>query len=184
MAKRARASDAVGKRVGGALYIHREAVGLLGGERERVAEAEARVPSAEWSVAKIERSTISLLLYESFDVDFPALLRSTKVDLKSGAVASTDYAGRANPPILHRKELLLPPDDPRLPKFRALTAAAEEHGLFDETNKIGTRAAWNARIEAAGLVLRNGRLLRADEEHLEPLPIRLKRKHHPRIQQL
>lgn len=72
-----------------------------------------------------------------------------------------------NPPILHRKELLLPPDDPRLPKFKALTAAAEEHGLFAESNKIGTRDAWNKRIEAAGLVLTNGRLLRADEEHLE-----------------
>jgi DNA phosphorothioation-associated putative methyltransferase len=157
----------VGKRVGGALYVHRDALRLLAAERERVAEAAALAPSAEWNVAKIEKSTVSLLLYESFDVDFPALIRSTKVDLNSRAAASTDYGSRANPPILHRKELLLPPDDPRLPKFRALTAAAEEHGLFAETNKIGTRAAWSRRIEAAGLILRNGRLLRADEEHLE-----------------
>jgi DNA phosphorothioation-associated putative methyltransferase len=71
------------------------------------------------------------------------------------------------PCILHRKELLLPPDDPRLPAFRALTAAAEEHGLFDEPNKIGTRKAWEARIVEAGLVLRGHRLVPADEEHVE-----------------
>ena len=72
---------------------------------------------------------------------------------KSGAVTPTDYRSRANPPILHRKERLLPPNDPRLPKFRALTAAAEEHGSVRESNKIGTREHGNARIEAAGLVL-------------------------------
>ena len=68
------------------------------------------------------------------------LLASTRVDFPTGAVSRTDYRKRISPPILHRKELLLPPDDPRLPKFRALTAAAEEHGLFREPNKIGTRA--------------------------------------------
>ena len=57
------------------------------------------------------------------------------------------------------------PDDPRLPKFRALTSAAEDHGLFAEANKIGTRAAWSAKIAAAGLTLRGGRLLRDDEDH-------------------
>jgi DNA phosphorothioation-associated putative methyltransferase len=157
----------VGKRVGGALYVHRDALALVPAGSARVAAAEAAAPSAEWNVAKIERYSVSLLLYEPFDVDFPALLRSTKVDVKSGTVTSTDYAARKNPPILHRKETLLPPDDPRMPKFRALTAAAEEHGLFAEANKIGTRGAWNARIEAVGLVLRNGRLLRTDEEDLE-----------------
>jgi DNA phosphorothioation-associated putative methyltransferase len=167
LAECARTRDAVGKRVGGVLYVHRDALALVPSGSARVAKAEAAAPLAEWNVAKIERYSVSLLLYEPFDVDFPALLRSTKVDLKSGAVTSTDYARRTNPPILHRKETLLPPDDPRLPKFRALTAAAEEHGLFAAANKTGTRAAWNARIEAVGLVLRNGRLLRADEEHLE-----------------
>jgi DNA phosphorothioation-associated putative methyltransferase len=166
LAERIRKPVGVGKRVGGALYVHRDALALLPEESARVAEAQDAAPYAEWNVAKIERHSVSLLLYEPFDVDFPALLRSTKVDLKSRAVTHMEYASRSNPPILHRKEALLPPDDPRLPKFRALTAAAEEHGLA-EANKIGTRAAWNSRIEAAGLVLRNGRLLRTDEEHLE-----------------
>jgi DNA phosphorothioation-associated putative methyltransferase len=110
---------------------------------------------------------VSLLLYESFEEPFPALLSSVKVDLESGVTARTDYRGRKNPPILHRKELLLAPDDPRLPAFRALTAAAEKFGLFRESNTIGTRTAWRARIEAAGLILKNGKLLRSGEDTVE-----------------
>ena len=156
---------AVGKRIGGALYIHKEALGLLAEEADKVEKAESMAPAVCWNIAKIEKSTVSLLQYEPFEIDFPALLTSTRVDLLSGTVTQTDYKKRANPPILHRKELLLAPDDPRLPKFRALTSAAEDHGLFVEVNKIGTRAAWSAKIAAAGLTLRGGRLLRDEEEH-------------------
>jgi DNA phosphorothioation-associated putative methyltransferase len=155
----------VGKRVGGALYVHKDALGLLANEAVTVEKAKSCAPSVRWNVAKVEKSSVSLLLYEPFETDFPALLASTKVDLVSGVVTHADYSKRANPPILHRKELLLAPNDPRLPKFRALTSAAEDHDLFAEPNKIGTRAAWNAKIAAAGLTLCGGRLLRDDEEH-------------------
>lgn len=165
---RAETHPKVGKRVGGALYVHRDALAMIGEDAHRVRAAAEMAGASEWNVAKIEKSSVSLLLYESFDGSpFPALLASTKIDPSSGAVTHTDYRGRANPPILHRKELLLPPDDPRLPAFRALTAAAEEHGLFVDSNKIGTRKAWQARIADAGLVLRGHRLVPADEEHVE-----------------
>jgi DNA phosphorothioation-associated putative methyltransferase len=157
----------VGKRVGGAFYVHKDALSLVSDKTSRVGEAERIAGPLEWNVAKIEKSSVSLLLYESFDVDFPALLASVKVDFGTGAVSSIDYRGRENPPILHRKEVLLPPDDPRLPKFRALTISAEERGLFRDSNKIGTREAWLARIAEAGLVLRGGKLVSEDEEHLE-----------------
>lgn len=133
-----------------------------------VSTAESAVGISDWNVAKIEKKSVSLLLYESFDDSpFPALLKSTKVDLSTGKTTFTDYRGRANPPILHRKELLLPPDDSRLPVFRALTAAAEEHGLFKDSNRIGTRKGWESRIAEAGLVLRGHRLVPSDEEHVE-----------------
>jgi DNA phosphorothioation-associated putative methyltransferase len=157
----------VGKRVGGSLYIHRDALPLLGELVLRVEEAEKHANGAAWNVAKIEKTSISLLLYESFDTDFPALLASAKVALPAGTVRRTDYQSRANPPILHRKELLLPPDDPRMPQFRALTAAAEDHGLFRNPNRIGTRAAWDELIAQAGLRLHKGRLVRVDDEHIE-----------------
>jgi DNA phosphorothioation-associated putative methyltransferase len=157
-----------GKRVGGALYLHKDALALLGGETARVRDAESLARYPEWNVVKIEKESISLLLYESFDQSaFPALLTSFKVNFASGQVASRDYRNRANPPILHRKELLLPLDDRRLPTFRALTAVAEEHGLFRDSKRIGTRKAWETRIAEAGLILRGHRLVRAAEEHVE-----------------
>jgi hypothetical protein len=157
----------VGKRVGGSLYVHRDALSLLGTLATRVLDAEKIAENQDWNVAKIEKASVSLLIYESFDADFPALLVSTKVVLPSGPVTRTDYRRRANPPILHRKELLLAPHDPRLPQFRALTAAAEDHGLFKNPNRIGTRAAWNALITQAGLVLRNRRFHSANDKMVE-----------------
>jgi DNA phosphorothioation-associated putative methyltransferase len=157
----------VGKQVGGAVYIHKDAASELGELAERVIEAAGRVPGFTWNVAKIEKKSVSLLLYQPFETAFPALLESARVHLATNQVTRIDYRRRSNPPILHRKELLLSRDDPRLPQFRALTAAAEEHGLFSEPTKIGTLAAWTARISSAGLVLRNNQLVKANELHFD-----------------
>lgn len=156
-----------GKRVGGSLYIHRDATPLLGSQYATLQVALAIAPDTKWNVAKIQKSSVSLLTYETFDSDFPALLHATTVNIQTGSVRETDYRNRKNPPILHRKELLLPPQDPRLPQFRALTAAAEEHGLFKDANKIGTRNAWLAKIVSAGLKLQNGRLVDANDDGLD-----------------
>lgn len=162
-------NSSIGKKVGGALYIHRGALPLaVGIDLGAITRAETCAGDREWNVVRIANGSVSLLLYESFDdAPFPALLASTKVNLASGDVSHANYRNRTNPPILHRKELLLPADDPRLPAFRALTAAADEHGLFRESHKIGTRKRWEARIAEAGLVLRGHRLVPLDEEHVE-----------------
>jgi DNA phosphorothioation-associated putative methyltransferase len=157
-----RSTQGIGKRIGGSLYVHRDALSLIGAAADPVEEADRLANSPNWNVAKIEKGSVSLLLYEPFDIEFPALLESTKVSLGDGTASRTDYRKRVNPPILHRKELLLPPQDPRLPQFRALTRAAEEYGLFAHPNRIGTRAAWAKLIASAGLILRKGRLLPAD----------------------
>jgi DNA phosphorothioation-associated putative methyltransferase len=157
----------VGKRIGGSLYVHRDAVPLIGDIAAVIDDAEHLAEWPTWNVAKIEKSSVSLLLYESFDKDFPALLQSVKITLPEGKTTRTNYAQRSNPPILHRKELLLPPDDPRLPHFRSLTRAAEDFGLFANPNKIGTRSAWNALIAEAGLTLHNGKLLLDSEEKVD-----------------
>jgi DNA phosphorothioation-associated putative methyltransferase len=156
-----KAGVAVGKKVGGFLYLHRNAVGhadrtLL--DALRVAEAAAG--DFEWNVAKLSKGRVSLLTYEDFDAHaFPALLHAVAVDLASGQAAATDYSGRDNPPILHRKELLIAPDDPRMPAFRAVTRKAEEHGLFADPKAIGTRRAWEAKVSAAGLKISGPSLL-------------------------
>ncbi len=154
--RRGSATLEVGKRVGAALYVHREAASWLAPELlERLETAIRLAGEITWNVAKIVRGGASLLLYEDFDeVAFPALLRSTAVVLEGRKAKSLDYTASANPPILHRKELLLAPNDPRRPTFAALTRAAEEHGLFRQPNRIGTRRAWAKLIEDAGLELR------------------------------
>jgi hypothetical protein len=108
-----------GKRIGDNTYVHVEALSGLSDQ------AIERVRSAE-TVAGIERSknynivrmhgdggTLALLSYPRFFEDpFPALQESWLVDLSVGSVRHRTYADSLNPPILHRKELLLPSDDP------------------------------------------------------------------------
>ncbi|WP_165820212.1 DNA phosphorothioation-associated putative methyltransferase [Microvirga sp. KLBC 81] len=146
-------SQSVGKRVGGFLYVHRDALDLIDPKLSQlVARCAESVPDLPWNVAKLSPSEVSLLVYEDFDkAAFPALLKSAKVDPVTGYVTKRDYEGRDSPPILHRKEILLRPDDPRIPKFSALTADAEAHGLFKNSNSIGTKRKWEERLKEAGV---------------------------------
>lgn len=153
-----------GKVVGGALYLHVTAVASADEQtRSSIDLAAATAGHVSWNVAKVRCGFVSLLTYEPFDdIAFPALLEAIRVNLNDGAVVRTEYRFRANPPILHRKETLLCLDDPRRPAFAAVTRLAEEHNLFSEPHRIGTRKAWAERVEAAGLVMQGARLFRRD----------------------
>jgi DNA phosphorothioation-associated putative methyltransferase len=153
----------VGKRVRGATYVHASALPELDEcNQALVNNATARAVDFRWNVAKVSPEAVSLLLYEDFDAEaFPALLASVRVDLGTGRTNAVDYRKRANPPILHRKEELLLLDDPRRPRFAALTRAAEEHGLFREPTKIGNRLQWRGLVNAANL--------RIDGQNLVPI---------------
>ena len=154
------ASSPVGKRVGGAVYLHVSAVpAAVPDLRARIERASATA-NTPWNVAKVAGQAVSLLLYEDFDVAaFPALLAAVRVAADGGEVVRTDYRTRANPPVLHRKEALLLATDPRRPAFTALTRIAEEKGLFAEPHRIGTRNAWLARVADAGLEVRGAKLV-------------------------
>ena len=143
----------VGKLVGGFLYIHRDALDLVEASlAERAQRCQEIVGDFEWNVAKLSRNEVSLLQYSCFDENgFPVLLRSAKIKLLTGEATFTDFSLRANPPILHRKELLLRWDDARRPKFAGLTKAAEDYGLFANPSKIGTRQRWLALLTSKGL---------------------------------
>ena len=120
-----------------------------------------------WNVLRIAKGSVTFLQYGSFEqAAFPALLKSLKVSEDCNP-RRIDYRKRSNPPILHRKELLLLPDDVRLPQFRALTRAAEERGLFEEPHKIGTRLAWERRVAEAGLCIMGQSLVPAGEDQVE-----------------
>lgn len=146
----------VGKHIGGRIYVHRSAQALLPGPLAEMAgvlllvcpEAEARA-----NVLKLDEAarTVSALNYpDFFSAAFPELREAWRIDLSDGRVSYRNYADSLNPPILHRKELLLPTDHPDRPRFAALTAQAESLGLFEESRAIGFRDAWEVRITQAG----------------------------------
>jgi hypothetical protein len=127
------------KSVGGRTYLHVDSVSRLDAERAaRVAEARRLVEAsgrAQFNLARLDDTGpgVALLNYPALDDDpFPALSESWLVDLEQGTVSYRTYADSLNPPILHRKELLLVADHPRRAEYAALTAACEAVGLFDD----------------------------------------------------
>ncbi|MGE4090047.1 MAG: hypothetical protein AB7G75_04315, partial [Candidatus Binatia bacterium] len=135
--------------------------------REQVQQAARHAgleTAAEFNVIKIddEGQRISLLYYENFfEGPFPALQRSYVVDLLSGQTKHLRYDLSANPPILHRKELLLPHDHPQVPLFAALTAQLEAVGLFCNARQIGFARQWQARLRSAGYAVYEHQLVAA-----------------------
>jgi DNA phosphorothioation-associated putative methyltransferase len=154
---------AVGKRVADNLYAHITAVTRWPEDmrtRIEVAASLVQVTSGKhYNVVKMHESgeQLSLLAYEDFDASpFPALSKSWRVNLLTASVVYRDYAQSSNPPILHRKELLLAPDDPRIACWSELTRTAESLGLFENTSRIGFRAQWLEQIAAKGYTLDGG----------------------------
>lgn len=152
-----------GKHVGGFSYYHV----LLVSKREDVltwfnwVRSQTDEPGFEFNVVKLNRrSRVSFLRYEDFGVVFPSLLGALTCDLIRGTVRTTSYAGRRNPPILHRKELLLPADSPLVPGAARLTKVLEGRGAFSSATRIGTRDGWMARLALLGLRVREGELVR------------------------
>lgn len=156
----------VGKRTSDALYVHIDAVPDLPPIMQ-VYEGCARhlagtVPEANLVKLALDKSKVSYLIYPNFDHDpHPALAASWVVNLPDLSVSVRDYRDRDNPPILHRKDLLVPADYPRRDTFARLTAQEERHGLLDDATTIGTRNGWNTRLAETGWQLRGHRLVRA-----------------------
>ena len=136
-------------------------------------------PLPLWNIVKISArgDAVSLLCYPEFDdVGHPALAASLVLRLvpapdeaKTTQQASptelasarlTEYRGRANTPVLHRKELFVAPDYPHAKLFRALSAAEVAAGLLQNAHLVGYRLQWEQRLQAAGYRVDGHRLLR------------------------
>lgn len=116
--------------------------------------------SFSYNVVKLNRtSRVSFLRYETFCATFPALLACVSCDLGAGAARVSDYARRQNPPILHRKELLLWPDDPLAEAGARLTAGLEAKGAFADRQLIGTRDGWARTLATLGLSINDGKVV-------------------------
>lgn len=155
----------IGKKVFDDLYIHVSAVELIEHEEHRtlLQHALARIPSRDDvtpNVAKLNQKNgrISLLAYSDFENDpFPQLLASWSfaTDLQTPPIYRT-YESSLNPPILHRKELLVPPTYPGREAWVLLTETAEALGLFDDARTIGFRLNWDRLIESKGYRIADG----------------------------
>lgn len=144
---------AVGKLVRGALYVHRAAIGALAEEvRAMIDKAVAIAGATRWSVVRVEKHVVGLLEYQDFDAAaFPRLIASTRVNVATGELVRTDFSRSVNPLILHRKEQLVMPDDPRVRRWGETTRMLVERGLFRDSHAIGRQGAWNKRLAQAGL---------------------------------
>jgi hypothetical protein len=145
------------KTIQGRTYVHIDAFASLPREtREKIDQASrvAGIADAQrFNVARLESSAeyLALLNYPSFFTDgFPALHESWNVDLANGRVTYRTYQDSLNPPILHRKELMLGEDHPSRNEFEALTMAAEQIGLFDNPTRIGFREQWLKLVREKG----------------------------------
>lgn len=148
-----------GKRVADELYIHLSAVDTIQDATTRQAIDSAiqeLLPQTSHvpNVAKINVVTgrLSLLSYpDFFDSPFPVLAASWV--FPPGAATPTwhrTYTDSLNPPILHRKELLIDSSHPRRERWVNLTKAAENLGLFDDVATIGFRLNWDRLIQSKG----------------------------------
>jgi len=151
-----------GKRIADEFYIHLSAIETIQDAATRQAIDRAvqcllsqtsHVPN----VAKINVVTgrLSLLSYpDFFDSPFP-VLAATWV-FPPGAVAPAShrtYTDSLNPPILHRKELLVSASHPQRERWANITKTAESLGLFDDVATIGFRLNWDRLIQSRGYSL-------------------------------
>ncbi len=154
-----------GKKLRNAQYVH---LGFLSECSPGLAELIetvrllARADSA-YNVIKFHHfePTISFLCYpDFFEAPHPELQSSITVNLTLGKVRKHDYRDSANPPILHRKETLLPPDHQLAEKFQGLTKAEEVEGLYANPRTIGFKLNWESLLAAKGLGYSGHELIR------------------------
>lgn len=151
------AQSRIGKKIYTRTYVHVSCLDLLDHALRSTALAAAEKaglrPDEHFNVIRLEQdlTRVALLAYRDFfDSPYPELQQSWNIDFESGVVGHRTYEGSLNPPILHRKELLLPKDHPRAPECSQLTATAEAIGLFDDTTRIGFRGQWYQLIRDKG----------------------------------
>jgi DNA phosphorothioation-associated putative methyltransferase len=146
-----------GKRIGQHLYQH---VSLTSGNPEEVGALitqavviASETTSPDFNVIKIkdDGASVSLLDYAGFfEEGFPILRQYWAVDLETRTCRYRSYEDSPNPPVLHRKELLLSKQHPQYGDFTKLTKAAESLGLFDDSSSIGFYAQWGATLKKTG----------------------------------
>ena len=156
----------IGKQVADALYIHKDAFKALPFELGQFIQAVAKalkIEDEKWHLVKLNKHLfrLSLLCYPDFYTDpYPCLQQSVTVDLSKLTHRITSYADSENPPILHRKELMILPDSASYKDFKQITQEGENAGLYKNPRLIGFKQSWLNIIFQQGYELLNGHLFR------------------------
>lgn len=154
-----------GKSTPQAIYVHQSIL-----QNSKILEFINRIQAAlkqssfQWQIAKFSKQSFqfSLLAYPDFDNEaYPELKTSLFVDLSKKHHRINDYSKSDNPPILHRKELMVTSDYPFFEEFTLITQEGDLAGLYENTRSIGFKLGWQATIVQAGYELVDGRLFRA-----------------------
>ena len=149
-----------GKIVGGATYFHKSALHLLGTTHQKMIKTavELNRNKQKWNVVKFHKqfcNKLSFLDYQSFsDFEFPCLKFSYQTDLEYLTFKSRKHSN-INPPILHRKELLMDPSHPNFIKFCNLTKTLEKLGAFENITKLGTKLRWEDELSRLFILIKN-----------------------------
>lgn len=156
--------EEIGKRVIDDLYLHLSALGQMPdrSHREMIEAAVRRLPpsASAINVAKLNLRTgrISLLEYRDFETaPYPTLAASWSFEAGPTVTPTyRTYESSLNPPILHRKELLVSSTHPERQRWAETTAIATNLGLFDDTRTIGFRLNWERLVESKGYRIVDG----------------------------
>ena len=153
----------VGQLVDNALIIHRSTLDYLQ-PLLRIYEGCARALVGdidEANVIKLHRFSgkVSYIAYPNFEKDpHPALRLRVKVTLPTLSIDLFDYSDWDDPPILCRKEQLLPKDHELYDRFAKLTRQEENRGLLTSETTLERRSQLSLRLRELGLRLRGHRL--------------------------
>lgn len=147
-----------GKNIGGFIYVHKSALPLLSQKHLQSMNNSLNLLSdfRLWNVVKFRLKDdvkISFLEYENFEENqFPCLAQSCQVDLKLQTIKIRKHS-TSNPPVLHRKELLIHPDHPDLAKFQILTLQLENMGAFKNIVRLGTKTRWADELSRLNIIV-------------------------------
>lgn len=159
----------VGKQLPDAVYLHKDALFEASESLQNFIPAVAQaVKVNEWDLVKLYKKEfrLSLLSYPAFySESYPALQQSVNIDLVKLTHKVTDYSNSDNPPILHRKENMITPNNPHFEHFKNITQEGENAGLYENTRIIGFKRSWHNIIERHGYELVDGRLFRSSAVH-------------------
>lgn len=149
-----------GKIISGFMYAHKSATSLLQKKHSHSLNKSLQLLNdfEHWNVIKFnlrDDTNLSFLEYESFEKhEFPCLIQSCQVDLKAHTIKVRKHS-TFNPPVLHRKELLIRPDHPEANKFKKLTLQLETLGAFKNIVKLGTKNRWADELNRLNIVIKD-----------------------------